>query len=189
MLPCALQVPNRAKSARKSWSRVPEEGLEPTRPCGQRILSAADNVSRVALVSRLYLFFGNGAWWLVQDFGDEAYSPNNSSNSWGARHSRRHATCRMGWRAGITEQAAARFGRVASKPTVGVEFESHLRGGDTRLGPMYLVLCETRYPSRLTSRRRVMPSLRAIARRGPSGSAGSASHSPLASGLGRHRCG
>jgi len=47
----------------------------------------------------------------------------------------RHA--RMGWRVGITEQAVARFGRVASNPAVGVEFESHLRGGDIRLGPMY----------------------------------------------------
>ena len=46
----------------------------------------------------------------------------------------------MGWRAGITEQAAAQFGRVASNPTVGVEFESHRRGGDIRLGPMYISL-------------------------------------------------
>jgi hypothetical protein len=43
------------------FSRVPEVGLEPTRPCGQRILSANRTRSQVALVSRLCKFLGNGA--------------------------------------------------------------------------------------------------------------------------------
>ena len=65
------------------FSRVPEEGLEPTRPCGQRILSAADTASRVALVSRLCVFHGNGACRSAKESGSEAHAPNSSSNSCG----------------------------------------------------------------------------------------------------------
>ena len=35
------------------FSRVPEVGLEPTRPCGQRILSAADNFFPITVALRL----------------------------------------------------------------------------------------------------------------------------------------
>ena len=41
--------------------QIPEEGLEPTRPCGQRILSAADNFFRVMVAPRLCDFSESGA--------------------------------------------------------------------------------------------------------------------------------
>lgn len=61
--------------------QIPEEGLEPTRPCGQRILSAADTASRVALVSRLCLSLGDGACHSAQESGDEAHASNSCGTS------------------------------------------------------------------------------------------------------------
>jgi hypothetical protein len=36
------------------FSRIPKVGLEPTRPCGQRILSAAEVYSRAPIASRFF---------------------------------------------------------------------------------------------------------------------------------------
>ncbi len=42
--------------------RMPEVGLEPTRPCGQRILSAPKDRSRVTVGWQLAVFLGNDGW-------------------------------------------------------------------------------------------------------------------------------
>jgi hypothetical protein len=65
--------------------RVPEEGLEPTRPCGQRILSANRTVDRIAIVSRSCEFLGNGACGSAGDSCAGTPAPNTLPNSFWPR--------------------------------------------------------------------------------------------------------
>ena len=61
-----------------------EEGLEPTRPCGQQILSANRIRSQVALVSRLCKVLGKGVnapYGLAFDGSGALYATNNASYS------------------------------------------------------------------------------------------------------------
>jgi hypothetical protein len=70
---------------------MPEVGLEPTRPCGQRILSANRTRGQVALMSRLYEFLGNGACGSARDSYAGTPAPNTLPNSFGALGNRRQA--------------------------------------------------------------------------------------------------
>ena len=65
---------------------VPEVGLEPTRHCWQRILSAKNKGFRAAVASRSCKFFGNGACHLAQDFGaGRRFANSLANNFWGPR--------------------------------------------------------------------------------------------------------
>ncbi len=68
------------------FSRMPEVGLEPTRHCWQRILSAKNKGFRAAVASRSCKFLGDGACHLAQDFGAGRRFANSLANSfWGPR--------------------------------------------------------------------------------------------------------
>ena len=66
-------------------SRIPKVGLEPTRPCGQRILSAADPFVDGTVAERLCDFCGRGAVRLRERGGSFDGLRNNRRNRSGPR--------------------------------------------------------------------------------------------------------
>jgi hypothetical protein len=63
---------------------MPEVGLEPTRPCGQRIVSAPKDRSRVTVGWRLAVFLGNDVWRSILNLHVGAHSPHSVANTFPA---------------------------------------------------------------------------------------------------------
>jgi hypothetical protein len=91
---------------------MPEVGLEPTRPCGQRILSANRTRGQVALVSRSCKFLGNGACGSARDSCAETPAPNTLPNSFGTEMNRRQAASR------VTSRYARRSRSIRSRSDI-----------------------------------------------------------------------
>jgi hypothetical protein len=89
---------------------MPEVGLEPTRPCGQRIVSANRPGGQAALVSRLRTFLGNGECGWARDSCAETPAPDTSPHSFGPHADRRHAASRM------TSRYARRTREIGASP-------------------------------------------------------------------------
>ena len=77
---CPWEPPN-SRGSKTTCFLIPEEGLEPTRPCGQRILSAPKDCSRVTVGRQLAVFLGNDMCRSSLDSLLGAHAPNSLPNT------------------------------------------------------------------------------------------------------------
>lgn len=87
------------------FSALPEVGVEPTRHCWQRILSAKSQSNRPPVAPRSCKFLGNGACRLAQDFDAGRGFANSLATRFGAVAPPSHSASRKASRWALQTRA------------------------------------------------------------------------------------